>query len=111
MTDIMLLISMKYLWHHDLMSATTLAQTTLRLDEALYREAKAAAALAGMTITRFIEDALRLKLRQPVTGVVTADLPSYASPAGFPFTPEEITALAREGDEEYDLGKLMGDRG
>jgi len=34
-------------------------QTTLRLDEAVYREAKAEAARRGVTLTRFIEDALR----------------------------------------------------
>jgi len=34
-------------------------QTTLRIDDATYREAKAEAARLGMTLTRFIEDALR----------------------------------------------------
>jgi len=34
-------------------------QTTLRIDDATYREAKAEAARRGVTVTRFIEDALR----------------------------------------------------
>jgi hypothetical protein len=34
-------------------------QTTLRIDGATYREAKAEAARAGLTVTRFIEEALR----------------------------------------------------
>jgi hypothetical protein len=34
-------------------------QTTLRIDETTYREAKAEAARLGLTLTRFIEDALR----------------------------------------------------
>jgi hypothetical protein len=34
-------------------------QTTLRLDDAVYREAKAEAARRGVTLTRFIEEALR----------------------------------------------------
>jgi antitoxin component of RelBE/YafQ-DinJ toxin-antitoxin module len=34
-------------------------QTTLRIDDAIYREAKAEAARLGMTLTRFIEEALR----------------------------------------------------
>ncbi len=34
-------------------------QTTLRIDDATYREAKAQAARLGLTLTRFIEDALR----------------------------------------------------
>ena len=39
-------------------------QTTLRIDERIYREAKAAAARAGMTMTRFIEEALAQRLQQ-----------------------------------------------
>ena len=34
-------------------------QTTLRIDDGTYREAKAEAARRGLTLTRFIEDALR----------------------------------------------------
>ena len=34
-------------------------QTTLRIDDATYREAKSEAARRGMTLTRFIEAALR----------------------------------------------------
>lgn len=34
-------------------------QTTLRIDDRTYREAKAEAARRGMTLTRFIEEALR----------------------------------------------------
>ena len=37
-------------------------QTTLRIDETTYREAKAEAARLGVTITRFIEDALRQRV-------------------------------------------------
>ena len=33
-------------------------QTTLRIDDATYREAKAEAARLGVTLTRFIEEAL-----------------------------------------------------
>jgi len=34
-------------------------QTTLRIDDSIYREAKAEAARSGVTLTRFIEEALR----------------------------------------------------
>jgi antitoxin component of RelBE/YafQ-DinJ toxin-antitoxin module len=34
-------------------------QTTLRIDDAIYREAKAEAARLGITLTHFIEEALR----------------------------------------------------
>lgn len=37
-------------------------QTTLRVDETTYREAKAEAARCGVTITQFLEEALRLKI-------------------------------------------------
>ena len=37
-------------------------QTTLRIDDATYRAAKAEAARLGITITRFIEDSLRQRL-------------------------------------------------
>lgn len=36
--------------------------TTLRLNQALFREAKAEAARSGITLTRFIEDSLRQRL-------------------------------------------------
>jgi hypothetical protein len=37
-------------------------QTTLRINDALYREAKAEAARLGVTLTSFIEDALRARI-------------------------------------------------
>ena len=41
-------------------------QTTLRLDDELYRQAKSRAAALGMSLTRFLEDAVREQLsRQP----------------------------------------------
>jgi uncharacterized protein (DUF433 family) len=39
-------------------------QTTLRIDDELYREAKAEAAREGVTLTRFLEDGLRLRLQK-----------------------------------------------
>lgn len=37
-------------------------QTTLRIDDTTYREAKAEAARRGVTLTRFIEEALRERI-------------------------------------------------
>lgn len=37
-------------------------QTTLRIDDEIYREAKAQAAREGATLTRFIEEALRERI-------------------------------------------------
>lgn len=39
-------------------------QTTLRIDDELYREAKVGAAQEGITLTRFLEEGLRLRLSQ-----------------------------------------------
>ena len=44
-------------------------QTTLRIDDATYREAKAEAARLGLTLTHFIEEALR----QRISGSAEAD--------------------------------------
>lgn len=52
-------------------------QTTLRIDEATYREAKAEAARRGVTLTRFIEEALRQRIRsgrQDPTGDLQAEV-------------------------------------
>jgi hypothetical protein len=40
----------------------TVMRTTLRINDSLYREAKAGAAREGITITRFIEEALQLRI-------------------------------------------------
>ncbi len=86
--------------------------TTLRIDDRLYREAKAAAARQGITITRFIEEALRLKLQS--TGVTHAReptvLPTYASGAGFPYSPRELKALIQRSDAAADRSKARPQR-
>jgi len=41
-------------------------QTTLRMDDDLYRQAKARAAALGMSLTKFLEDAIRERLHAPV---------------------------------------------
>jgi hypothetical protein len=43
-------------------------QTTLRIDDATYREAKAEAARRGLTLTRFIEEALRERIARSRSG-------------------------------------------
>lgn len=39
-------------------------QTTLRIDDMLYRQAKAKAASLGISLTQFLEEALRAKLSE-----------------------------------------------
>lgn len=43
-------------------------QTSLRIDDATYREAKAEAARLGLTLTRFIEQALRQRVAKSRRG-------------------------------------------
>ncbi len=43
-------------------------QTTLRIDDTTYREAKAEAARLGLTLTRFIEEALRQRVARSRIG-------------------------------------------
>lgn len=42
-------------------------QTTLRLDDELFRKAKAQAAAQGISLTRFVEDAVREHLDRPLS--------------------------------------------
>ena len=41
-------------------------RTTLRLDDELYRQAKARAATLGMSLTKFLEEAIRERLHAPM---------------------------------------------
>jgi hypothetical protein len=77
-------------------------QTTLRIDDGLYRQAKAEAARQGITLTRFIEEALRLRLSGRVkTRRPVPELPSYDSgirlPAGF-----DLEQAIRQAEAEAD---------
>jgi hypothetical protein len=71
-------------------------QTTLRVDPALYRDAKAAAAREGVTLTRFIHSALEMRLNA-VTRRSTA-LPVFDSGAGRDF---DVLALIQSADDEF----------
>lgn len=71
-------------------------QTTLRVDPALYRDAKAAAAREGVTLTRFIHSALEMRLNA-VSRRNTA-LPVFDSGAGREF---DVLALIQSADDEF----------
>lgn len=83
-------------------------QTTLRIDDQLYREAKAEAAREGITLTRFLEDALRSKLhrkQRPVPGK-PHPFPVYIPEKPLNLTHEEIKRIDQEEQLRYDLKKL-----
>jgi hypothetical protein len=82
-------------------------QTTLRIDGKLYRKAKSEAARQGVTITRYIEEALKLRLRQgsAARGARRVALPTFAAGKGFPYTPEELKTLAQRTEAAADRAK------
>ena len=73
-------------------------QTTLRIDDAIYREAKSEAAREGISLTRLVEGALCLRLRRVPAGKMS--LPTYDSgvrlPAGF-----DLGSVVREAETAY----------
>jgi hypothetical protein len=84
-------------------------QTTLRIDDELYRKAKAEAARQGITLTRFIEEGLRLRLRYhvPPDPSEKPELPTFeGSGRGFAFSPDALKALMRQLEQAHDLRKL-----
>jgi len=86
-----------------------MSTTTLRIDEALYRETKSAAARQGTTVTRFIEDALRLKLRLAAAPrrPEEIELPTAVAGPGFHFTPKALKKLARKTEGEHDRARQL----
>lgn len=82
-------------------------QTTLRLDDQLYREAKAEAAREGVTLTRFLEDGIRLRLEQRAAR--SAVKPAFRIFKGkvSPSIPwDDLKCLADDELENHDRAKL-----
>lgn len=52
-------------------------RTTIRLDDALLREAKAKAALSGTSLNEFIEEAVRSALLRQTAAIPVAPLPVF----------------------------------
>jgi hypothetical protein len=70
-------------------------QTTLRVNPELYRDAKAAAAREGITLTRFIESALQTRLNLGARRA--ALLPVFDSGTGRNF---DVMALIQAADAD-----------
>ncbi len=82
-------------------------QTTLRIDDHLYREAKAEAARAGVSLTRFLEEGLRLRLeKKMILPTAPHAFRTYAAAQPDPRAWEEIRQVADEELEAHDLAKL-----
>ncbi len=87
-------------------------QTTLRINDEIYRKAKTRAAEEGVTLTHFIEEALRFRLQH--TSVVEApwSLPAFSAGPTVPKDFDLIEAL-RQADSQRDenaIADLRGER-
>jgi hypothetical protein len=82
-------------------------QTTLRIDDRLYREAKAEAAREGVSLTRFLEEGLRLRLEKK-SARPAAPHTFRVFEATEPASPDwnTIRRIAEEDQEAHDLAKL-----
>lgn len=73
-------------------------QTTLRLDDELYRRAKVEAARQGITLTRLIEEGIRLRLARPAASPESITLHSAGTGQPFNLSSEELKRLIQETD-------------
>jgi hypothetical protein len=83
-------------------------QTTLRIQDDLYREAKAQAARMGTTLTKFIEGSLEARLaslRTPVSGK-PHHFRTYDPGDSMPLTWQEIKKIDNDAVNRRELAKL-----
>jgi hypothetical protein len=83
----------------------------MRIDDAIFREAKAEAAREGMTLTRFLEEALtfRVQFGRQEKASASLDLPVYDSGKRLPKSfnlATEIRASAIQDDQKAQAGIL-----
>lgn len=80
-------------------------QTTLRLDDQIYRRAKSMAAELGVSLTRFLEDSLRQRIQQ-------AAAPRRGKPIRLPVSKAGggVVGNFRNFDEAIRAANLDADR-
>jgi len=76
-------------------------QTSLRISDELYRQAKAEAAREGITLTRFIKEALALRLRHAATLQPPAALPVFRAGPSLPPSFDLVEAM-KEAESKAD---------
>ena len=85
-------------------------QTTLRIDDHLYRDAKAEAAREGVTLTRFLEEGIRLRLeKKPRQEASNWDFRVCGGDSKDQLSGGDLKRISNEDQESSDLAKL-GDR-
>jgi len=85
-------------------------QTTLRISDALYREAKAKAASLGISLTQFLEEAVRAKLHEPSSNRVRRRirLPVSSATGGFVLPSKTLEELVHAVDLADDTRAVTG---
>lgn len=83
-------------------------RTTIRIDEALYRDAKATAARTGRTVSQVIEDAVREALqRGDRSSTDAAPLPTFGGTGVLPGVDLTSNAGVRDAmDDDTDVDAL-----
>jgi hypothetical protein len=83
-------------------------QTTLRINDELYREAKSEAAREGITLTTYLESALRLRLGKARSLPAGEPHPFrvYVPETSVPLSNDDLRRIADEEQERHDLAKL-----
>ena len=82
-------------------------QTTLRVDDEIYRQAKAEAAREGITLTKFIEEALELRLRQAPALATPGELPVFR---GGPLLPPDFGLVKAIKEAEGEADRLLANK-
>lgn len=82
-------------------------QTTLRLDDQLFRQAKVEAAREGITLTQFIQEGLRMRLQRKATQVSSKSaFRTYKAGKAFTLNDSELKQAALAEQEAHDIRKL-----
>lgn len=84
-------------------------RTTLRLDDELYRQAKARAATLGMSLAQFLEEAIRESLHTPLPTTRLRQLRLPVSSAAGGLTPgfSTLKDAVAAADRADDRGELL----
>lgn len=80
-------------------------QTTLRIDDDLYRRAKTKASALGLSLTRFFEEAVEERLARLDQRPLKKFVLPVSSVTGPPISAEELRRRVQAADLEYDLSK------
>lgn len=81
-------------------------RTTLRINEDIYRRAKAKSGERGLSLTRFFEEAVEERLASLEQRATTRMVLPVSSVSGPPLTDEELRRRIEAADLENDFTKV-----